>query len=391
MILQFLLYTYIYKQYQLYILYIFFIYTNIQKFIFIIILYLLVILKQLKKYQIKYERLKIILKQRKYYSKLIQTKQLKNFKTYNTLVLKAYHQKYQQQLNQRSIKNQQLSQQHAKQQFQYQYQYQYQYQQYSNQQYQQQQQQYDTKIRKNFIKKNPLPKQKAIEKKQPIKKTINSSKQSIKPITKSVKQVTQKIISKNMKTTQETTKKALFLITGNKNKLLEFQQILTAKNIHLESQNIDLPELQGKDLDIAKEKALIAFQKSNKKSVLTEDTSLCFNAYKGLPGPYIKWFLDSIKPEGLHKMLSGFDDKTAYAQCIITYMSKELKEPICFIGQTPGVIVFPRGDNAFGWDPIFQPDGYDKTYAELSKEEKNKISHRFRAIEKMLEYFNKDQ
>ncbi|KAL0433060.1 UNVERIFIED_CONTAM: Inosine triphosphate pyrophosphatase [Sesamum latifolium] len=44
------------------------------------------------------------------------------------------------------------------------------------------------------------------------------------------------------------------------------------------------------------------------------------------------------------------------------------------------MIVPPRGPNDFGWDPIFQPDGYDKTYAEMAKEEKNKISHRYRAL-----------
>ena len=58
-----------------------------------------------------------------------------------------------------------------------------------------------------------------------------------------------------------------------------------------------------------------------------------------------------------------------------------MTEPILFIGKTEGLIVKARGDNNFGWDPIFQPDGYDKTYAELDKDIKNKISHRFKATE----------
>lgn len=86
-------------------------------------------------------------------------------------------------------------------------------------------------------------------------------------------------------------------------------------------------------------------------------------------------------------MLAQFEDKSGYAQCIITYMNEDLKEPICFIGKTPGTIVEPKGPQTFGWDCVFQPAGYDLTYAELSKEEKSKISHRFRAIEKMIEYF----
>jgi inosine triphosphate pyrophosphatase len=131
---------------------------------------------------------------------------------------------------------------------------------------------------------------------------------------------------------------------------------------------------------------LIAFKQA-KKPVLVEDTSLCFNAYKGLPGPYIKWFLSNIGPEGLAKMVEPFPDKTGYAMCIIAYMSAELEKPELFIGRTPGSIVEPRGSRDFGWDPVFQPEGYDKTYAELPKEVKNTISHRFRAIDAMRNYF----
>lgn len=70
------------------------------------------------------------------------------------------------------------------------------------------------------------------------------------------------------------------------------------------------------------------------RACITEDTSLCFNAYKGLPGPYIKWFLDSVHVEGLAKMVESFDDKTGYAMCIIGYMAPDLVEPILFIGKT---------------------------------------------------------
>jgi hypothetical protein len=57
------------------------------------------------------------------------------------------------------------------------------------------------------------------------------------------------------------------------------------------------------------------------------------------------------------------------------------------MGRTEGRIVEPRGSRDFGWDPVFEPQGFDKTYAELPKEEKNKISHRFKSIEKMRKYF----
>ena len=120
--------------------------------------------------------------------------------------------------------------------------------------------------------------------------------------------------------------------------------------------------------------------------VLVEDVSLCFNAYKGLPGPYIKPFLDSIGTAGLYKMVAGYEDKTAYAQCIYAFCEGKGKEPRLFVGKCDGTIVEPRGANAFGWDPVFQPKGYNETFAEMPQEEKNKISHRTRALEQLIEF-----
>ncbi|CAJ0895403.1 2859_t:CDS:2, partial [Entrophospora sp. SA101] len=65
--------------------------------------------------------------------------------------------------------------------------------------------------------------------------------------------------------------------------------------------------------------------------------------------------------DGLNKMLSGFEDKSAYALCTFAYSSGQNDEPILFEGRTNGKIVEARGPNNFGWDPIFQPDGFDKT------------------------------
>ena len=74
--------------------------------------------------------------------------------------------------------------------------------------------------------------------------------------------------------------------------------------------------------------------------------------------------------------------------CIFAYCEETDSEPILFIGKNNGKIVEPRGDTSFGWDPIFQPEGYDFTYAELDKSVKNEISHRAKAIEKLKEFLN---
>lgn len=93
--------------------------------------------------------------------------------------------------------------------------------------------------------------------------------------------------------------KKIFFITGNPNKLKEFTQIIgDVGNYEIGNKSVDLPEYQGEPEEIAREKCIAALELV-KEPVLVEDTSLCFNALKGLPGPYIKWFLEKLKPEGI--------------------------------------------------------------------------------------------
>ncbi|KAL7984733.1 hypothetical protein Chor_003303 [Crotalus horridus] len=122
--------------------------------------------------------------------------------------------------------------------------------------------------------------------------------------------------------------------------------------------------------------------------VIVEDTCLCFTALGGLPGPYIKWFLEKLKPEGLYKLLAGFEDKSAYALCTFAFSTGNPDDPVkLFKGQTQGHIVEPRGPRDFGWDPCFQPEGYTETYAELPKYVKNSLSHRYKALKELSAYF----
>ena len=149
-------------------------------------------------------------------------------------------------------------------------------------------------------------------------------------------------------------------------------------------------------------------------AVMVEDTSLCFNALGGLPGPYCKcarpqlkptagprrwpwvhsraarvrrWFLEKTGHEGLNNLLAAYDDKSAYAQCVFSLSLGPGHAPIVFDGRTAGRIVPARGPTDFGWDPVFEPDeGGGKTYAEMEKAAKNAISHRYRALAKLREH-----
>ncbi|KAJ3144109.1 hypothetical protein HK101_002807, partial [Irineochytrium annulatum] len=86
-------------------------------------------------------------------------------------------------------------------------------------------------------------------------------------------------------------------------------------------------------------------------------------------------------------MLDGFTDRSAYALCTFAYCEGQGQEVHVFEGSTQGYIVPARGPKDFGWDPIFQPDGFEQTYAEMDKNVKNAISHRGRALEKVKEFF----
>lgn len=181
-------------------------------------------------------------------------------------------------------------------------------------------------------------------------------------------------------------------ITGNANKLREVKQILADTIPDLQSLSLDLPELQGPSATfITREKAKVARSMAN-GPILVEDTALCFNALNSLPGPYIKWFLESLGHDGLNKLLAGHEDKSAYALCIFAYVQDKDSEPILFEGRCHGRIVPARGPNAFGWDPIFEPSETEgntakHTFAEMDKDIKNSMSHRAKALAQVKEFF----
>src|SRR3989344_1200505 len=173
---------------------------------------------------------------------------------------------------------------------------------------------------------------------------------------------------------------SLYFITGNKGKLMEVQSILG----NVEALDIDLPEIQSLDAHEIIKAKLEEAQKRQTGEFIVEDTSLYFDALNGLPGPLIKWFMKTVGNEGLYKMAQAFGNFGAEAKTIIGYVDEKGKIEF-FEGSVRGTIVEPRGTSDFGWDPIFLPDGHQKTFAEMSPEEKSSISHRGIAIRKLRE------
>ncbi|MBI2672524.1 RdgB/HAM1 family non-canonical purine NTP pyrophosphatase [Candidatus Woesearchaeota archaeon] len=177
--------------------------------------------------------------------------------------------------------------------------------------------------------------------------------------------------------------KKLYFITGNPNKLREVKAIIP----DIEGLDISLQEIQSLDpFEIVRHKLMEA-QKHHEGNLIVDDSSLVVKCLNKLPGTLIKFFEESIGLEGIVKIAKLFEDTSATARCIIglSYNGKiEL-----FEGKVEGKIVSLKGNNGFGWDKIFVPDGHDKTYAEMPLEEKNKISHRHLALEKLKKYLEK--
>ncbi|MBL8149414.1 MAG: RdgB/HAM1 family non-canonical purine NTP pyrophosphatase [Blastocatellia bacterium] len=171
----------------------------------------------------------------------------------------------------------------------------------------------------------------------------------------------------------------LYFLTGNSNKVREAQEIL---GIEIEQVAIDLDEPQTVEVEsVIDYKARQAYSKLQ-HPVIVEDTGLSLNAWNGLPGALIKWFLERIGNEGLIKMLQPFDDRSAKAVTIVGFFDGS--RLVVARGEVSGTISTEvLGENGFGWDKIFIPEGYNRTFAQMDKEEKNLISMRRRAFDQL--------
>ncbi len=178
--------------------------------------------------------------------------------------------------------------------------------------------------------------------------------------------------------------KPLLLITSNADKLRDYQAII---KYPIETRSLDLPELQGTPEDIVKEKARVACELTG-RACFVDDTSLGFDEWNGLPGPYIKDFLHIMGNEKLaNVLLSSTKNHKAVAMTSIGYCAPG-KDPVCVQGLMRGTITLPRGDIGFkkGWSEIFVPEGHSRTYAEMPHEERYTCSQRTEAIRKFEKF-----
>jgi len=180
-------------------------------------------------------------------------------------------------------------------------------------------------------------------------------------------------------------KKKILFITGNNKKA---EEVATITGFDVSAKNLNIPEIQSLDVEeVAKAKALSAFKLTN-SPVIVDDTGMSIDTLNGLPGVLVAWFLDNLKPEGILKILSGEKNRKASVCTCIAYADQT--GVFAFTGTIKGKMPESlKEENRFGFDPIFIPDGYDKTYAEMTADEKNEISMRKIALLKFKKFMLK--
>lgn len=172
---------------------------------------------------------------------------------------------------------------------------------------------------------------------------------------------------------------SLYFITWNINKFNEAKAIIP----ELEQLKIDLPEIQDIDAKaIIEAKINEALKHKKWWWFVIEDISLYLDCLNWLPWPLIKRFLKKIWNEWLYQIAKNFNNYNVEAKCIVWYANYQNKIQF-FEWIIKWSIVSPRWSDKFGFDMIFQPEWYEKTFSQMLVEEKNLISMRKLAFEKL--------
>jgi XTP/dITP diphosphohydrolase len=171
-------------------------------------------------------------------------------------------------------------------------------------------------------------------------------------------------------------------------KLEEAQKLLLPLGFQVEQLSIPYPEIQGHSLEGVASFGInwILREHEIDGALILEDAGLFVHALSDFPGVYSKFVFTTVGCSGILKLLEGKEDRSAHFEAVVAYCESN-GEPMIFKGEVEGSIANePRGGHGFGFDPIFIPQGEQRTFAEMETEEKNRFSHRARALEKLAEH-----
>ena len=153
----------------------------------------------------------------------------------------------------------------------------------------------------------------------------------------------------------------------------------------LEHLDTAYPEIQADTLEETIVPGLTWLVSKYDRPVMIDDSGFFVDALKGFPGVFSSYVFKAIGCEGILRLMDGMPNRSARFECCIGFMAPG-DEPSIAKGVAKGTVSHEmRGSGGFGYDPIFMNEGHTKTYAELDVEEKNKVSHRGKAIESFIE------
>jgi len=180
----------------------------------------------------------------------------------------------------------------------------------------------------------------------------------------------------------------LYIATSNRHKVEEIELALAPYGIMVVQVPLAKLEIQSSDLE---EIALTAARSLREMDapVAVEDAGLFIRALRGFPGPYSHYVYETIGIRGVLRLLEGVSDRRASFVSVIAVKMPDGRT-LAFRGEVEGTITSePRGERGFGFDPIFQPLGSSRTFAEMTVEEKNACSHRARAAKALADFLLK--
>lgn len=171
----------------------------------------------------------------------------------------------------------------------------------------------------------------------------------------------------------------LSLVTSNRHKLEEYRHGLSALGMQVEHLAVECDEIQADTLQEVVLSCIAQLKRDGHRNFMLDDSGLFVPSLNGFPGVYSAYVMQTIGCQGMLRLIDGLDRQARF-ECCIGVCSDDLGE-FTVTGVSPGGIINEeRGDAGFGYDPIFVPDGYELTFAQMDLGMKNECSHRGRAI-----------
>lgn len=176
-------------------------------------------------------------------------------------------------------------------------------------------------------------------------------------------------------------------ITSNNDKFQEMKELFESCGLELSWIKKNIVEIQADTLEEVVEYSL---KDLGMQEIFLEDAGFFIDSLNGFPGVYSRYVFDTIGNNGILKLLGDADNRRANFVAVIGYKSKEGEDIKLFKGEIKGnVSRTAKGNEGFGYDPIFIPEGFERTFAE-DRELKLRLSHRTRAAEQLIKHLKRD-